>query len=161
MNEQLLAEAFKPMQPPARLVICREEMDESCAQEAADRAGIPIAWMPAPDEYRLAWMIAGRGSNGQSTASQYFVEAEGGAAAIEVSTILPALAPSTDPVMGTVSDATDTATIRRNDLFGVTELSWSHEGITYVLMGVGVGPDTAPLANAWQTVRYASPRDPG
>jgi hypothetical protein len=160
-NDQLLMEAFKPLPPPARMVICRGEMDAACAQDAADRAGIPIAWMPVPQGYRLSWVIAARASNEAATASQYFVDADGGAGAIEVSSLVPPLGPSSDRVIGSASNGTDTATVQRDDLFGVTELTWDHDGLTYELVGLGVGPDTTPLVNAWRTVRYASPRNGG
>jgi hypothetical protein len=151
--------------PPSELTVCEGEMTEACAQDAAERSGLPVAWMPAPQGYRLAWVIAEEGSAGnaagpllgegywsasfQSVDSQTSIELTGfpgGESAV----------PLPPDGAETVTNGEDTATIQEMDPQFIS-LFWTHDGNAYMLTGSGQGVGRDVLVAAWRTVRYVQP----
>jgi hypothetical protein len=152
--------------PPSELQVCQGEMTEACAQKAAQRSGLPVAWMPAPPGFRLAWTLAGSGPGSSDPGglmgdTGYWSESFEGTdstSSIEL-TGLPG-GETTVPIAPvgaeTVSNGEDTATIQVMDPEFVS-MFWTHDGTSYMLSGFGPDVDRDALVAAWRTVRYVQP----
>lgn len=160
-TDALLNDLFKPKSPPpARLMVCEGTMDLACAQEAAEQAFTPVAWIDEPAGYELAWVIAtgNSESHGPAIASQYLLGSDG-QGMIEVVTALPAIdvEPRTPPT-DSVSNGTDTASVWIDVGLGLVSMEWTHEGIGYVLIAQPRPWDPSAVVDVWKTIRYESPK---
>lgn len=48
------------IEPPARAVVCRGEVDARCAADAVSRAHRTVAWVPAEGDLRSRWLVVAR-----------------------------------------------------------------------------------------------------
>jgi hypothetical protein len=143
--------------PPARLVLCEDTMDVSCARDAAERAFTTVAWMDEPSGYKLAWVWATGHPDGSSVAMQYLLDADG-QGAIEVVTAIPAIdvEPGTPPTRF-VSNGDDTASVLINEELGWVAIDWTQDGIGYLISAKPRPWNPDAIVDAWKTIQYASP----
>jgi hypothetical protein len=170
-DRALIDQMFRPLSsPPARLVVCRGEMDSACAQEAADRIGTTVAWLDAPVGYRLEWLVANRYvepvdptvPDDGVIATQYFVGGADDRGMFEVMTSLPPLVESSPPPQShrSVSNGTDTGSLWMAEVSGTASVEWMHDGIAYLITAQPRPWDPSAVVDAWKTIRYASPQHP-
>jgi hypothetical protein len=170
-DRALIDQMFRPLSsPPARLVVCRGEMDSACAQEAADRIGTTVAWLDAPAGYQLEWLVANRHvepvdpavPDDGVIATQYFLGGAGGRGMFEVMTSVPPFVESSPPPQPhrSVSNGTDTGTLWMAEVSGMASVEWMHDGITYLITAQPRPWDPSAVVDAWKTIRYASPQHP-
>jgi hypothetical protein len=60
--------------PPAGMLVCGDIWSAACAQEAADRIDVPVAWLPPPAGFSFMWLEASpvaRGEVAKRIASEY------------------------------------------------------------------------------------------
>jgi hypothetical protein len=170
-DRALIDQIFRPLSsPPARLVVCRGEMDSACAQEAADRIGTTVAWLDEPAGYQLEWLVANRHvepvdpavPDDGVIATQYFLGGAGGRGMFEVMTSVPPLVESSPPPRPhrSVWNGTDTGTLWMAEVSGTASVEWMHDGITYLITAQPRPWDPSAVVDAWKTIRYASPQHP-
>ena len=139
-------------------------MDSTCAQEAADRIGMTVAWLDEPAGYQLEWLVANRHPvdpaipDGGVIATQYFLGGADGRGMFEVMTSVPPL-PSGPPSSRSrsVSNGTDTGSLWVDEVFGTASIDWTHDGIEYLITAQPLPWDPSAVVDAWKTIQYASP----
>jgi hypothetical protein len=169
-DRALIDEMSRPLSPPsARLVVCKGAMDAACAQEAADRIGTTVAWLDEPAGYELEWFVANRHPEPVDPAvpdhgviaTQYFLGGADGRGMFEVMTSVPPLPVGPPPPRSrSVSNGTDTGSVRVDEVFGTASIEWTHDGIAYVITAQPRPWDPSAVVDAWKTIRYASPQHP-
>lgn len=169
-DRALIDQMFRPLSsPPARLVVCRGEMDSACAQEAADRIGTTVAWLDEPAGYRLEWLVANRHAETVDPAvpddgviaTQYFVGGADDRGMFEVMTSVPPLASGPPPPRSrSVSNGTDNGSVWMDEVTGTASVVWTHDGITYLITAQPRPWDPSAVVDAWKAIRYASPQHP-
>ena len=157
-NRALIDEMFRPLSPPpARLVVCKDRMDATCAQAAADKADTTMAWVNEAAGYELAWVMAALSPDGKAIASQYLVGADGQGLMEVVTSVPSASGGHTSPPSSSVSNGTDTASVWLDHAFGVVEMEWTHNGIEYGIFAQPRPWEPSAVVDAWKTIQYASP----
>jgi hypothetical protein len=164
-NRARIDELFRPLSPPpARLVTCRGAMDAACAQTAADRIGITVAWLDAPPGYRLEWMLANDRTVSTEVgviASQYFLGSDG-RGMFEVVTSVPPIGDGPPPTRAqSLSHGADTGSLWVDARFGIVSIEWTHEGIVYLITAQPRPWNPDAVVDAWRTIHYASPATTG
>ncbi|MDP9388874.1 MAG: hypothetical protein M3Q48_13425 [Actinomycetota bacterium] len=76
------------IEPPARAVVCRGEVDATCAAEAVRRAHRTLAWVPADGDLRSRWFVVARppAETGPVAEGRVFQELAVGDVIVEVAT---------------------------------------------------------------------------
>ena len=137
---------------PARMVVCRERADPSCAAEAARRARRTVAWLPAMRSARPSVLVADpdEGSGTQ------VLEGEGLTIWIESSPRRPpaGTARRTLRERGAVLQVFDADSAQPSP-----QLVWSRGGERFSLTALGDRrPASDRLIGLWRQIRYATPR---
>jgi hypothetical protein len=157
-------EAFAPVPPPRRAIMCDSGPTSAGAAKAARTTQSTVAWLPAQTGYRLRWLVAVGGEGRRSLAFEYFVS----------DSFTLELESDPDPthpldynahIGGTFDiDGTQVSAYVPNDsTFPMLTLAWTHGDMEYRLYVMPVSAfdppiiapaDFAPLV---ANVRYESP----
>ena len=161
---ETLNEAFEPVRPPADGVMCDSGPTPACAADAAAAADATVAWMPAPDGYRLRWLVAG-GDEGRGIAFEYLTSET---VALELHSGWTSVRPlDADAHVAATFDVDGTrvvAWIPDDDTVPEVTLVWTRGREEFRLFVFPTSPlDTSPIdpasfANLVASVRYAQPR---
>jgi hypothetical protein len=166
--DELLASAFTPGTPPARMLMCKDTVTTACVRQAADTSGLAVAWMPAPTGYHLDWISAVSSSTalpaspgGTTSVGGLATEHLSGSAGSQLEVGSGFLqGPQPGSVVGTASNGPDTATIKEETLADSTivlELDWQHDGTPYYILRVGGDGSASTLEATWRQVTYKPP----
>jgi hypothetical protein len=156
-------EAFAPVPPPRRAIMCDSGPTSACAAKAARTTQSTVAWMPAPTGYRLRWLVAVGGEGRRSLAFEYLVS----------DSFTLELESDPDPTrsldynahIGATFDIDGTrvfAYVPNDAIFPMLTLAWTHEDMEYRLYVMPVSlfdqPIIAPaeFAPLVANVRYES-----
>jgi hypothetical protein len=157
-------EAFAPVPPPRRVIMCDSGPTSACAAKAARTAQSTVAWMPAPTGYQLRWLVAVGGEGRRSLAFEYLVS----------DSFRLELESDPDPThpldynahIGATFDIDGTqvsAYVPNDATFPMLTLAWTHEDMEYRLYVMPVSLFDQPLiapaefAPLVANVRYESP----
>jgi hypothetical protein len=166
--------ALGPYRPPASAVVCEQALNEACAQRAATRVQLPVAWLPAPRGYGFKWLVALSTEGVPPTKWEAFEALSSSTVDLQVSTQPQGpWQPGNERLIGTYVEH-DTTVYAYQDLYGygpsdppgptTMTLRWLHGGIQYQL---SVGPHyllqrlvlhASDFARFVAEVRYAAPQ---
>ena len=153
--------------PPRLLVNCAAGQPQACAEKAANRVGVPVAWMTPPTGVQLRWFlaIAPSRSQGQARDGYAYEEMSSDHTVLELFTQpAPGLAPSPGELKGaqTVNGVSvrifDSGSVPRTVTF-----VWTMHGVSYQLFVGPVHiienelPSTDDLLRLIGDVRYSAP----
>jgi hypothetical protein len=156
-------EAFAPVPPPRRAIMCDFGPTSACAAKAARTAQSTVAWMPAPTGYRLRWLVAVGGEGRRSLAFEYLVS---DSLTLELwSDVDPAHPLDYNAHIGGTFDIDGTqvsAYVPNDPTFPMLTLAWTHEDMEYRLYVTPVSLFDQPIIAAAEfaplvaNVRYES-----
>jgi hypothetical protein len=154
----LSSDAVAPIVPTPPAVVCRLAISASCAQAAANIAGLPSAWIKAPAGFQLAEFFASSSAGGAPRSQVLFLPKQGGTSQISLESanhLQPRLA-STETVKAGSNSAVLSQLIVSGSVVEA-QLLWTHAGHSYSLLWIGPKVDSNALIAAWNHVRYVLP----
>jgi hypothetical protein len=152
-----IANRFYP--PPN--IVCAGQVSGRCAQRAADRAGFPVAWLPAASSPHLSVVAIPAERVRVVMQHGLFLGTLG---AIEIAS--PSIVgPPDSPVVRVLHAHGLRATLRRpvtDEPIDQVVIDWSYRGRRYEMTAFAVFRDYTEaqideLARTWTTLRYALP----
>jgi hypothetical protein len=161
-NYEAMAAPIPSQVYPPPDIVCTNEITARCAQDAADRAGFPVAWMPSSPSPHLSLVAIPSAS-----VRVVFEHAlrPGTLGALEI--MSPSLTGSpSGAVIRTLHAHGLTATMRRpatDETVDQVLIEWAYRGRPYVMTAIAVfrrfsADQIDEIARLWTTLRYAQPR---
>lgn len=156
---------FMGSSPPERVIVCRTGPTPDCVAAAAQRSGLPTAWMPPPRGYRLKWVVAYAPPGGSVDRSLAYEDLASDQLVINLETQPPGPPNYNTRLIGTytVGGETVQAFVPTDSAVNYLTFSWKHLGRPYSL---SVYPlylldqrtfDPKDFVGLVATVQYAEP----
>src|SRR5207245_2879231 len=165
--------ALGSYRPPANMLMCEGALTPACAQQAADRVQLPVAWLPPPAGYQFRWLAAGPTVKTAATNRIAFESLTSNVVDLELdSQPRGPWQPGNERLVGSYVENGTIVNVYQ-DLYGygpdqpdptTLTLRWQHEGrqyqlfvsLHYLLQRLALKP--AKFVGIVASVKYATPR---